>query len=517
MRKTSSTIIKKASQKSDRKLSPIWNSTLPVASYKDILGKELTQGRNNMFEGLSSIMPNPLPLLKKLGWNKDVEVFQEVENEVFAAITNRKAGTLRLQWDIFGENEKEKQVIKDIFDRLDIHALINKALDTPYYGREIFGTVWDAVDGVWSPIQVEAIPLNLTKFNDRGQLLVAETKYDYEYLPPAHIAKYLLLRHENALDNPYGNPVLAKCYWNVLFKKEGNKLWGMFIEKFGLPNVTAKYNTMKLANSFKTDAQTAADILLSNLSQMARGGTIIFPEGVELSITEPKTSSSEIFEKMVRYCDEQNTKILLGHSGATESTSGDKLSNDTTATDVRDHIIQSDKKYPTKLINDLIYWIHEFNFSGPCPKFEMFSEAEVDIKRAERDNKLYPVLERSGLKLTKSYYINDYGFKDTDLEDAPIPDNKSNNLGIAKNNLIKSLIKNTFNQKNNASKDEFPDQALIDNFTDLAVEENVKIFENLTSIVTEYVNKQSDYSKTLEGIAKLFPKMDNSRLTRCFN
>ena len=504
----------------DLKINPIWDAAFPneLKPDKTSLGAELSIGTLNVFQGLTDLMPNPDPLLKKMGFGKDVEAYQEIltDPQLYGAIeNNRKPGVTSLLTYLENpdgdkkETEFIEQFIRGLKYKGKYDNIVNQSLDTPQFGRMVFGVVWNVIDGKWLPVEVTAMPHHLCKFNLQGKLLVSED--GITYTEPLHPARYIVLRHKSSITNPYGEALLSKCYWNIRFKKDGLKLWAIFMERYGMPWVQASYNPAAIAKSFSTDMTTAATLLLKKLTGMARNGIIVFPDGTKVDITKTgDVSSVEIYERLIRICDEQNTKLQLGHSGATESTSGDKLSNDTTATDVRTHIIESDKKYPISLINQLIYWIHQFNFSGDqIPRFNLYREEDVDLGLAERDAALVPVLQLSGLKLSKDYLINNYGFVETDIEEIEASSDSKKTKDTATAN---ARFKNFLNKYLAEAKDDMPeDQKLVDEGIDKLLSEDTS-FSQIVGYVMNYLSEQDNFEDAEKKLADLFKKIPDDAL-----
>ena len=507
-------------------LNPVWDLSFPSNLQKDknSLSDELSSGNYNLFLGLGDLMPNPDPVLKKLGIGKDVDAYLEIlsDPQLYGAIeNNRKPGVTSLLSTVVTPDgdKKETEFIEKYIDTLRndgiYDTIFNQSLDTPQFGRTVFGTVWEDVEGYWVPTKISLMPYSLCKFDIKGNLLVSEDGVNFNI--PQHPAKYIVLRHKPTIDNPYGEALLSKCYWNVRFKKDGYKLWATFMERFGMPWVKSSYNPAAIAKSFSTDMSNAANILMKKLSLMSKNGIIVFPDGVTVDLTNSmQTSASiDVFERMVRICDEQNTKLQLGHSGATESTSGDKLSNDTTATDVRSHVIVSDRKYPQNLINHLIYWIHYFNFSNSeIPKFELYKEEDVDQSLATRDATLVPVLTLSGLKLSQKYFEDNYEFKDGDLEQLDTTNQdtskkQNNNLQNQNLNIGDKILNQILNKAK--SKEDHPDQQLIDDIVD-EVSSNDEQMQPLLDVVRKFIDKQSDYEEAISNIADLYPDMTGKEL-----
>lgn len=508
-----------------KKTHSIWDAAFPpdkVNNYNS-LGDKLSSGiMSNLFEGLTYIMPNPDPVLKKLGWNYDMDAYEELmsDPQLYGAIeNNRKPGTTSLSLSLENPDcpKDEMEYFSNYFDWMikeDIYGnILNHSLDTHQYGRMVFGTVWDIKDGYFVPVQITPMPHKLCKFDYNGNFLISTD--GAQFAPPDHPAKYIVLRHKPTIANPYGEALLSRCYWNIRFKKDGLKLWALFMEKFGMPWVKGSYNSSMLQKIFQVDAETAAGKFFDKLATMAKDGIIVFPEGTSVDLTSASEKSGLIYETMVRICDEQNTKLQLGHSGATESTSGDKLSNDTTATDVRKHVIDSDKKFPIALFNKLIYWIHTFNFAGTAyPKFDLYKEEDVDMSLATRDAALVPVLQLAGLKPSKKYMVDSYGFKDDDLETWDVTAVSTSAAPVsqqgAKAQGRELMFSELFNFMNAANKIS-PDQKIIDDVVDDSVADT-SATDVLTKLVSDYLESKGDYKAALSGLAKLFPDMNTKEL-----
>jgi len=498
------------------------------------LEENLKFGAASIFNGFTDIMPNPDPVLKKMGFGKDVDYYKEIlsDPQLYGAIeNNRKPGVTSLLMYIDNPDcpQDELEFFKKYFDSLlskGIYDIItNQTLDTPQFGRTVFGLVWKKVNNAFLPVNISQIPASECKFNYDGELLVLNEYGSFE--KPLHPARFIVLRNKPSLENPYGENLLSRCYWNVRFKKDGMKLWVLFTEKFGMPWVKATYDATSISKFYNTKPESAATLLLQQLTLMAKDGIIVFPNGTSVDIASSgQADNAEIYEKLVRICDEQNTKLQLGHSGATESTSGDKLSNDTTATDVRQNIIDSDKKFPISFWNKLIDWVHFFNFEGnEKPHFDLYAKEDVDMSWAQRDAMLVPVFSLAGMKPTLEYFKKTYGFEDEDIEliDTYIQEEKevapqekpveedteeekaAKDLQIDKFRMLAhSLTRKFFNA---SAIDDYPDQQLIDDKVDIAV--NNDIFENtIVSFIAKKMENFNSYEEAEMNIPKLLSKID---------
>ena len=142
------------------------------------------------------------------------------------------------------------------------------------------------------------------------------------------------------------------------------------------------------------------------------------PDDSSVEIQEAeKSSSAEIFEKLIDKMNAEISKAILGQTLTTEIGSSGSYAASQTHMSVRKDIVDSDKKMVEKTINQLIKWIYEINFSGQdIPQFEMYEIEDVDLNLAQRDK----VLVDCGIKFTKKYFIKNYGFDEEDLEIAEV-------------------------------------------------------------------------------------------------
>ena len=482
-----------------------------------------------LFQGVSFIMPNPDPILKKLGPGADTEIYRSLMNDPQlkgAVENNRKAGTTALNMKLDDSNvpKEESAVITNFFKRLtetgDYRTILNQSLDTPLYGRVTFALKWDMVDGYFLPVSIAAVPYQFCFFDYLGNALYSTTGV----MPsiPSDPARYIGLRYKPTIENPYGEALLSSCYWNIQFKKSGLQDWVVYMDKYGIPMIKANYDFNALKMLFPDlTAEDAAAFLVPMLGNMAKGGAVVLPKEITAEPMKFNDRSSEmVFEVLIRLCDEQNTKLILGHSGATESTSGDKLSNDHTVTDVRKSIIESDREFPKQFFNQVIGLIHYFNFTGPNQVvYDLISPEEIDMIPAQRDAILVPTMAISGLTLTDQYYVNNYGFKPGDIRPltvmappAPaLPSPATPKTKADAMEILKAYAAEIFLSEAKIDPKQHKDQILID---EVALDHSKKTEDIDTSLkpVMDYLEKQTDYKTAIAGLAKIFPKMPSEEL-----
>ena len=215
-----------------------------------------------------------------------------------------------------------------------------------------------------------------------------------------------MAQNNPSYNNPYGERTLSRVFWNVTFKKGGMKFWVVFTEKYGMPHLIGKHPR----GATKEETNTLADML----EDMVQDAIAVIPDDSSVEIQEAnKSSSAEIYEKLIDKMNAEISKAILGQTLTTEIGSTGSYAAANTHMAVRQDIVDSDKKLVENVINQLIQWIYEINFSREdVPKFELFEPEDVDLTLAQRDKILYD----TGVKFTKEYFIKTYGLEDEDFD-----------------------------------------------------------------------------------------------------
>ena len=383
-------------------------TVLKKANSKKNLTEEIaTRKRALNFYSLANILPDPDIVLRKQG--KDMRIYKELlcDPHVFACVQSRKAGVLSLDWDInrgIDKDENTENIFK-LLKSLDIHKLINDILDSTLYGFQPLEIIWQKnKSGYILPTKIIAKPPEWFCFDDDNNLKF-RTKENYygELLPNK---KFLLAQNNPSYNNPYGERTLSRVFWNVTFKKGGMKFWVVFTEKYGMPHLIGKHPR----GATKEETNTLADML----EEMVQDAIAVIPDDSSVEIQEAsKSSSAEIYEKLIDKMNAEISKAILGQTLTTEIGSTGSYAAANTHMAVRQDIIDSDKKLVESVINQLIAWIYEINFSNAeVPVFEMFAPEDVDLTLAQRDK----ILSETGVKFSKEYFIKNYGLEDDDFE-----------------------------------------------------------------------------------------------------
>ena len=374
---------------------------------KGITEEIATRKRALNFYSLANILPDPDIVLKKQG--KDIRIYKELlcDPHVFACTQSRKAGVLSLDWEINRGLDKDQNAedVENLLKKLDIQKLMSDILDATQFGFQPLEIIWKKdKSGHIMPERVTAKPPEWFCFDDDNNLKFRTKENYYGEIVPNK--KFLLAQNNPSYNNPYGERTLSRVFWNVTFKKGGLKFWVVFTEKYGMPHLIGKHPR----GSTKEETNSLADML----EDMVQDAIAVIPDDSSIEIQEAsKSSSAEIYEKLIDKMNTEISKAILGQTLTTEIGSTGSYAASNTHMQVRQDIVDSDKKLVEGVINQLIQWIYEINFANAeVPVFELYEPEDVDLTLAQRDK----ILSDTGVKFTKEYFIKNYGLEEEDFE-----------------------------------------------------------------------------------------------------
>ena len=376
-----------------------------AAKNKNLVNEIATRARSIDYWAFGYYLPNPDPILKKMG--KDIAVYRELlsDGQVRAGVRRRKSAIKALEWRITTtNNEKVDEQILQIFDRLPLNQIITEMLNASLYGYQVSEVMWGEQDGLFVPLEIIGKKPEWFVFDDENQLRF-RTKEDWvngELLPND---KFLLTRQEATQDNPYGLGDLSLCFWAATFKKGGFKFWLEFTEKYGSPWLIGKHP--------RTAQQPDKDRLADSLEAMVGTAIAVIPDDSSIEIKEAagKSASTDTFEKFLNFCKAEINIALLGQNQTTEQESN--RASATAGLEVLDSIRADDQAMIEATFNQLLQWIVKYNFNvEQLPQFEFYEQESIDTAQVERDSKLHAM----GVRFSKSYFEREYGFEVGDIE-----------------------------------------------------------------------------------------------------
>ncbi len=440
------------------------------------------------YTGMAGYLPNPDEVLRKIG--RDQEVFKELTKDatLMALTSSRKSGVLSNLWQVVGEDQARAKIISDNLKAMDIYNVMSQAADFPFYGFIPMEVIWgDYVGGLRLGKAIEQKPNRWFSFSDTNELLFHGMTAVAGVPVPKW--KFIVAANSPTYDNPYGEAMLSRCYWPVTMKTFNVKKFISFIEKYGSP--------FALGKVLPSTGDAKVSAMLSMLRKLIQGGAGVVDNDSSVEIVDAaKTSSANVYNDFIRYCNEEMSKAILGHTAAASSTPG-KLGNESGMIGVRDDLAMMDRRIVEQVINTYIQWVVDINWGDKkYPKFELYTEQEVDLNLAQRDAALSGI----GVKFTPDYFKDAYGLKDGQFTVGEPPS--------------RGLTFSAAPATAPASKATPIDQAAVDAEVSALAEEGdmQSQMEPIIAPVKKLFAKSNSFTDAMAGLVQIYPEMNTDRL-----
>jgi phage gp29-like protein len=369
-----------------------------------------TRTRANDFVRLMRTLPDPDPVLKKMG--RGITALQEllIDSHLESVWSIRCSAASGAEWFMAaGDEGRREQEAADAFAAelkdMDIPRIIEEMMDAVAYGYSPLEIVWAAKEGRWGIENIVGKPPQWFEFNPDNKLVFRIGVTGREELPEN---RFLLVSHRPSYANPYGDKVFSKCFWPVTFKRNGWRWWTVFVEKYGGAFAYGKY-PVNASAEFKRE-------LLTALEKMIADAAAIVPEGSEITIASAadKNGSSEIHTNYIKMANAEISKAVLGQTLTTEIGDVGSYAAAQAHNEVRRELAAADRRRISAAFNRLaaVYTFYNFGSETAPPLFTFVEDEDLQTGRAERDIKLHQI----GWRPKKSYVAREYGIPEEDFD-----------------------------------------------------------------------------------------------------
>jgi len=398
-----------ASFAEERPAKPIFEEVATTAD-----GRDITRG----FVDTLQLLPptDSIQLMRGV----DLRVYDEVrrDDQVATVLQQRKLALSSKEWTVEpgGTKRTDKAAaafVKEQLDNIPFDRLTEKMLSGLFWGYSVAECLW-ARDGQFIALaDIKVKKQRRFGFAPDGSLRLLTSKTPYgEELPARKFWAFSTGADDD--DDPYGLGLAHWLYWPTFFKRNGIKFWLIFLEKFGMPTAVGKY-----PSSASADEKSR---LLQALYAVQVDSGIRIPDTMQIELLEAARSGSADYTALYDRMNAAISKVVLGHTGSSDSTPG-RLGGEDMASEVRGDLIQADADLICSSFNlSVVKWLTDWNFPGAAPPrvWREVEEAEDLKARAERDKLIFDM----GYKPTLKYIADTYDgeFEPVDLSaDNPIP------------------------------------------------------------------------------------------------
>lgn len=431
---------------------------------------------------------------------KGIQLYRDIERdaEAWAVLDKRKRAVIARPWNVEAatgdaRDKAAADLVAEQLRRMPFDRICYELLDAVLMGYSVGEAMWAIEPDQVRPVDVISRGQERFRFDKerRLRLITLQSPSEGELLEER---KFIVHRCGGRDANPYGLGLGTRLFWPCLFKRQDVSFWLTFLDKFGSPTGLGKYPS----GATETEQET----LLTALASIRQNSAVVIPAGMEAELLEAaRSGSSDAYERMARYMDQQISLIVLGETMTTNAASTGLGSNQADVhNDVRIELAMADADLLADTLQaTLCQWIVDFNLPGAgVPRIQrQFEEPEDKNTTAERDERL----TKMGLEPDDQYLKDTYpGWR---RKAAPPP---------------AAAVPSAPNETPPAEfaapdADTFPDQAELDALLDsLPAPELQAQAEQLLRPVIDMLESADSYDAALGGLAEVYPDMASDRL-----
>ena len=356
---------------------------------------------------------------------RQMELFEEMEEKdphLFSQLQTRKNAVTGLDFEIipFSDDPRDKEIADFIEEQINgiesLEDVETDLLDAIGKGFAVSEIMWGYDEGHVVVREIKSRHQKRFFWDSLDDSFKVRTKDAPEgILLPAN--KFIVHRYKARSGHTSRAGILRVVAWMYLFKNYDLKDWVSFAEVYGLPLRLGKYAPGA------SEADKVA--LMQALIQIGADAAGIIPDGTSIDfITTEKTSSSDLYERLARYCDEQISKAILGQT-LTSDSGGGSYAQSKTHNDVRHDLTVADcKSLASTLRRDLIRPLCIFNFGEDkrVPHIRFDCEESEDLTQTATI--IGTLVNEVGLRVPTSFIYKKFSIPEPEADEevaAPRP------------------------------------------------------------------------------------------------
>ena len=317
-------VIKKQAEKPELVIARIYEQS----NYR--IRQDINTWRDAITAGENVFYPNRVALYT---------LYDEIilDAHVQGVLQQRIENILSQQFRIVNEAGEDLPDATKIFQRKWFYDFLTLAIEAKPYGHSLI-QLWEA-DPLTGYGEIELVPRR-------------------NVVPEKGLVT--LWQGVNSSNVPYRDAP----YWDYLIEVGGKKDFGLFVKI--APSFIVKKNALLQWSQYteifgapmrvgKTTSRTQADMerMGSNLKNMGSMAYGVFQEGESIEFIEStKGDAYQVYLALLKYCDEQISKAMIGQTMTTDN--GSSKSQSEVHERVADNITESDKRMISFVINDTL-------------------------------------------------------------------------------------------------------------------------------------------------------------------
>ena len=460
---------------------------------RDMATHIATRARSGDFSSFFGLLPNPDPVLRRMG--KQIDVYTELGSDAHVkGCLRRRRGAVKAMERGFERGLAKGRVAKNLeamFADIDMAQLIESLCSGADFGYQPAEVLWHVGPGLKVPKEIVTKPPEWFGFDDNNQLRFKSrgNQLSGEELPPM---RFIVARNNASYKNPYGEADLASVFWPTTFKRGGLKFWVTFTEKYGTPWAVGKQP--------RTATPSDASNLAEKLDRMVQDAVAVIPDDSSVELLTVSTgANADLFERLLHFCRSETSIALLGNNQSIEASAN--LASSKAAQNVEADLRDAMAEMVASAINQLVRWIVDVNWGegAVAPRYELWEQEEVDDALANRDE----TLTKAGAKFTNAYFTRAYNLEAGDLAEPVEPTDPAQALPGAKPGPLAEF----------AEGDEPADQVALDAAIEQLPAEAINAaMRTLLQPALDAIELAESPEGVRQALAEAYPKMDSTRL-----
>ncbi|MGL5956800.1 MAG: phage portal protein family protein [Brevinema sp.] len=339
--------------------------------------------------------------------------------EIQATILARESAVIGDPWEVVADSQNLTDFVLENLKQIGANTLFRNIFHGIWYGYTVLEHPMEKINGKWMYTRINSLMSDWFCFNAQGELVPS----NHQDMSPLNLRigdlekEVELVQYRPTFANPYGESLLARVFWHATWLRGDMELWISYLDRFGDDSIIGKMDVADERRKLQ---------MLEAITQFKSSGAVVLEgtDSVEVLKTD-KANSSALFKNFYDICNQQISKLILGHASALEAQAG-KLGNDQSLSIVRQDITQDDKTLIEEVVNRLIKHLCLVNRIKETVKFAFTPEKEDEKQKIERDQKLVEM----GFELSEDYIRKTYRFGNDELKKAPIPNIPSFSEGV---------------------------------------------------------------------------------------
>lgn len=404
-----------------------------------------TREKLEFLNRLMTVLPDPDEILAENGY--DFKIYRDLltDPNLTATVQQRKLQILQMDWEIVDSkaqsakgkaNREERRAQSDkgkacgfshfdyaqcnlkekaerVLNNLPLQRIMSEIMDCLLFGMTIQEITYDLnADGELDPVKIEAKPQEWFIFNIKNELMMRKKStagvYLFEEGERLPDFKFIVNRYHATYDNPYGDKILARCYWPITFKRAATEFWQLMVERYGMPFLLGFHPSRW--------TRTQIDDFLEQLKEMINENVYVFPETLKDMIQlkeSPQYDIGQLYEVLINHHNREVSKAVLTVTLTTDLQGVGSYKAADIHKEMLSYIGLSDKKIVEDGINRILQYWTFLNWGHiDSPKIVLKKKEKIVDESEKRDE----VLSKMGVKFTKEYFKKRYRLEDEDFE-----------------------------------------------------------------------------------------------------